>query len=68
LQHSLLRRGFVPIRPSRELRGLTWGSTQLARERARMLNRLQKVLQDANVKLGWRGYRCGRDLGLCWRS
>ena len=52
LQHGLLRASFVPPRPIRELRDLTRQRTQLAGEKARVANRIQKVLEDANVKLG----------------
>ena len=51
LQHGLLRAGFVPPRPIRQLRDLTRQRTQLIRHRATMANRLQKVLEDANIKL-----------------
>jgi transposase len=51
LQHGLLRAGFVPPRPIRQLRDLTRQRTQLIRQRATMANRLQKVLEDANIKL-----------------
>jgi transposase len=52
LQHGLLRRSFVPDRPQRELRDLTRQRAQLVADRARVANRIQKVLEDANVKLG----------------
>ena len=52
LQHGLLRPSFVPDRPQRELRDLTRQRAQLVADRARVANRLQKVLEDANVKLG----------------
>jgi transposase len=51
LQHGLLRASFVPPRPQRELRELTRYRSKLVEERARLVNRLQKVLEDANVKL-----------------
>jgi transposase len=51
LQHGLLRASFVPPRPIRELRDLTRQRTQLIRQRATQANRLQKVLEDANIKL-----------------
>jgi transposase len=51
LQHGLLRASFVPPRPIRELRDLTRGRTQLVRERATVVNRIQKVLEDAGIKL-----------------
>ncbi len=52
LQHGLLRPSFVPERPQRELRDLTRQRAQLVADRARVSNRIQKVLEDANVKLG----------------
>jgi transposase len=51
LQHGLLRPSFVPPRPHRELRELTRYRTSLLRERAAEVNRLQKTLEGANVKL-----------------
>jgi transposase len=52
LQHGLLTGSYVPERPQRELRELTRYRTQVIRERAAELNRLQKTLEGANVKLG----------------
>jgi transposase len=52
LQHGLLKASFVPDRPQRELRDLTRQRAQLVADRARVSNRIQKVLEDANVKLG----------------
>jgi transposase len=52
LQHGLLRASFVPPRPIRELRDLTRQRTQLVGEKASVSNRIQKVLEDANIKLG----------------
>jgi transposase len=51
LQHGLLKASFVPPEPIRELRDLTRQRTQLIQERASAANRIQKVLEDANVKL-----------------
>lgn len=51
LRHGLLRGSFVPPRPQRELRDLTRQRNNLVRERAAVVNRLQKVLEDANIKL-----------------
>lgn len=51
LQHGLLRPSFIPPPPIRELRDLTRQRTQLVRERATAANRIQKVLEDANIKL-----------------
>jgi transposase len=52
LQHGLLKGSFIPPRPQRELRDLTRQRTQLTDESSRISNRIQKVLEDANVKLG----------------
>jgi transposase len=51
LRHGLLRPSFIPDRPQRELRELTRYRTTLVRERAAEVNRLQKVLEGANIKL-----------------
>jgi transposase len=51
LQYGLLRSSFIPPPPVRELRDLTRQRAQLVRERAAVVNRIQKVLEDANIKL-----------------
>ena len=51
LEHGLLKSSFVPPRPIRELRDLTRYRKALTWERGREANRLQKVLEDANIKL-----------------
>lgn len=51
LQHGLLRASFVPNREQRELRELTRYRTRLIQERAAAVNRLQKTLEGANIKL-----------------
>ena len=51
LEHGLLRSSFVPPKPIRELRDLTRYRKSLTWERGREANRLQKVLEDANIKL-----------------
>jgi transposase len=51
LRHGLLQASFVPGRPERELRELTRYRTSLVRERAAEVNRIQKVLEGANIKL-----------------
>src|SRR5262249_32608242 len=51
LQHGLLKASFVPPAPIRELRDLTRQRTQLIQERSAAANRIQKVLEDANIKL-----------------
>lgn len=52
LQVGLLRGSFIPPRPQRELRDLTRHRTQLVEEKTRTVNRIHKVLEDANIKLG----------------
>jgi transposase len=51
LQHGLMRGSFIPSAPIRELRELTRYRTSLVQERTREVNRIQKVLEDANIKL-----------------
>jgi transposase len=51
LQHGLLRGSFVPDRKMRELRDLNRHRVTLIGERNRVSNRVQKVLEDANIKL-----------------
>src|SRR5438132_8239971 len=51
LRHGLLKASFVPDRPQRELRELTRYRTALVRERSAEVNRLQKTLEGANIKL-----------------
>jgi len=52
LRHGLIRASFVPPSPQRDLRELTRQRSQLIAERARVANRIQKTLEDANIKLG----------------
>jgi transposase len=52
LRHGLIRASFVPPSPQRDLRELTRQRSQLIAERARVANRIQKTLEDANLKLG----------------
>jgi transposase len=52
LQHGLLRSSFVPLRPVRDLRDLNRNRAILVRQRAAVSNRIEKVLEDANIKLG----------------
>jgi transposase len=51
LRHGLIRGSFIPSPEQRHLRDLTRYRTHLVEERARITNRLQTVLEDANVKL-----------------
>ncbi len=49
--HGLVRASFVPPEPIRQLRDLTRTRTALTRERAREIQRLEKHLEDAGIKL-----------------
>ena len=51
LRQGLVRASFIPSREQRELRELTRYRTALIRERASEINRLQKTLEGANIKL-----------------
>jgi transposase len=51
LRHGLLRASFIPPREQRDLRDLTRQRSKLVAERAAVVNRLHKVLEDANIKL-----------------
>lgn len=52
LRHGMIRPSFIPPVAIRQLRDLTRRRRQLIAEGARERNRLQKVLEDANIKLG----------------
>lgn len=52
LQCGLLKGSFVPDRPQRELRDLTRHRAQLVHEKSAVVNRIHKILEDANIKLG----------------
>ncbi len=51
LRHGLVRGSFIPDRAQRELRELTRYRRGLIRQRADVVNRIQKVLEGANIKL-----------------
>jgi transposase len=51
LQHGLLRPSFIPPAGPRRLRDLTRSRSRLIEERSRVIARLQKVLEDVNIKL-----------------
>ena len=51
LRHGLIKASFIPPQAIRELRDLTRSRTTLVRERGAIVNRIQKVLKDANLKL-----------------
>jgi transposase len=52
LAHGLIRSSFVPPVPIQELRDLTRTRKQLVREISQHSSRIQKILEDANLKLG----------------
>lgn len=52
LRHGLLKASFIPNRTQRELRELVRYRRSIIEERARQHNRIQKVLEGANIKLG----------------
>ena len=52
LQHGLLRGSFVPPKPIRELRDLTRMRATPAQERSSVINRIEKTLEDPNLKPG----------------
>jgi len=52
LRHAMIRPSFIPPRPLRELRDLTRRRERLNGAGSAEKNRVQKVLEDANVKLG----------------
>lgn len=51
LQAGLLRGSFIPPKPIRELRDLTRHRSQVVGDHTRVINRIQKTLEDANIKL-----------------
>lgn len=51
LQHGLLNSSFVPPTPIRELRDLTRHRVKVIGEQTAVANRIQKTLEDANIKL-----------------
>lgn len=51
LQHGLLRASFIPERNQRELHDLVRYRQSTVQDRTRIVNRIQKVLEDANIKL-----------------
>ena len=51
LTHGLIRGSFVPDQQTQEMRDLLRTRKQLTRERSRHVQRLQKTLEDANIKL-----------------
>ncbi|QGQ44847.1 IS110 family transposase [Metabacillus sediminilitoris] len=52
LRHGLIKASYIPNRDQRELRELVRYRRSIIQERARQQNRIQKVLEGANIKLG----------------
>jgi transposase len=52
LEHGLIEASFEPPPAQRQLRDLTRQRSQLLADRARVLNRVHKVLESANLKVG----------------
>jgi len=50
-QHGLIAASFVPNQQMRHLRDLTRMRTKVTQDRARVVNRIEAVLEDANIKL-----------------
>ena len=51
-QHGLIAASFVPNQPMRHLRDLTRMRTKVTQDRTWVVNRIEAVLEDANIKLG----------------
>ena len=51
VEHGLVRPSFVPPEPVRQLRDLTRYRSEVVRERTREAQRLEKLLEDAGIKL-----------------
>jgi transposase len=51
LRHGLVKGSFIPDRPQREMRELVRYRRSIIRQRAQVVNRIQKVLEGANIKL-----------------
>jgi transposase len=51
LQHGLLRASFIPPMAQRDLRDLTRYRSTFSQERVTLIHRVQKLLEDANIKL-----------------
>ncbi|MFL5591228.1 MAG: IS110 family transposase [Ktedonobacteraceae bacterium] len=53
LRHGLLAASFIPPKPIRDLRDLVRHRKTLVQQRSQAINRVQKVLETANIKLSW---------------
>jgi len=52
LRHGLLKKSFVPPQPQQDLRELTRYRAQVTADRSAVGNRIRKLLEGANIKLG----------------
>jgi len=52
LQYGLLRASYIPPRPVRQLRDLTRMRTHIQGDRNRVINRIGRLLETVNIKLG----------------
>lgn len=52
LRHGLLKKSFVPPQPQQDLRELTRYRAQVSADRSAVSNRIRKLLEGANIKLG----------------
>src|SRR5713226_10632134 len=59
LQHGLLTPSFVSAQPQQDLRDLTRLRVHLVQDRAQLINRILKVLQQGGIKLSGVRSRCG---------
>jgi len=64
LRHGLLKKSYVPDRDQRELREIVRYRASIVEERAREMNRMEKVLQGANIKLSSTASSIGTQSGL----
>src|SRR6266516_4740823 len=70
LSHGLLKASFIPPKPIRDLRDLLRSRKTLVQQRAQAINRVQKVLETANIKLSSVASdvlgKSGRDMLEAW--
>jgi len=52
LRHGLLKKSFIPPQPQQDLRELTRYRAQVSADRSAVSNRIGKLLEGANIKLG----------------
>jgi transposase len=51
MAHGLVKASFVPDKPTQQMRDLLRTRRQFVRERSGHIQRIQKTLEDANIKL-----------------